>query len=113
MLGLTPGACWRWRLRGIGPALAGNVGASWAFALSREGDQDVDVPMLAPARSRCRFVDCGYVPLWDGLMVAVAEKQSSLIRCVVVRAWGRGDAEAVGDLGKVRRSECPNGAPHV
>ena len=42
-------------LRGIGPALAGNVGASWAFALPREGDQDVDVPMLAPARSRCRF----------------------------------------------------------
>ncbi len=41
-------------LRGIGPSLAGNVGASWAFALSREGDQDVDVPMLAPARSRCR-----------------------------------------------------------
>ena len=38
-----------------GPALAGNVGARWAFALPREGDQDVDVPMLAPARSRCRF----------------------------------------------------------
>ena len=52
---------WRWGsvprrgLRGIGPALAGNVGAGWAFALAREGDQDVDVPMLAPARSRCRF----------------------------------------------------------
>ncbi len=42
-------------LRGIGPALAGNVGAGWAFALSRDGDQGVDVPMLAPARSRCRF----------------------------------------------------------
>ncbi len=41
-------------LRGIGPALAGNVGAGWAFALSREGDQDVDVPMLAADRSRCR-----------------------------------------------------------
>jgi len=41
-------------LRGIGPALAGNVGTGWAFALSREGDQGVDVPMLAPARSRCR-----------------------------------------------------------
>ena len=26
--GLAPGACWRWGLRGIGPALAGNVGAS-------------------------------------------------------------------------------------
>ena len=35
-------------LCGIGPALAGNVGAGGAFALSREGDQDVDVPMLAP-----------------------------------------------------------------
>jgi len=74
------------KLRGIGPALAGNVGASWAFALSRDGNQDVDVPMLAPARSRCRFVDWGHVPLWDGLMVAVEEKQSSLIRCVVVMA---------------------------
>ena len=55
--------CWGWRLkisastglRGIGPALAGNVGAGSAFALARDGDQDVDVPMLAPARSRCRF----------------------------------------------------------
>ena len=71
--------CWRWGsvprwgLRWIGPALAGNVGAGWAFALSREGDQDVDVPMLAPDRSRCRFVDWGYVPLWGGLMVAVEE----------------------------------------
>jgi hypothetical protein len=44
-------------LRGIGPKLAGNVGTGWAFALAREGDQDVDVPMLAPARSRCRFVE--------------------------------------------------------
>ncbi len=94
--GLAPGACGRWGPRGIGPALAGNVGASWAFARPRYGDQDVDVPMLAPARCRCRFVDWGYVPLWDGLMVAVEEKQSSLIRCVVVMAlgrwgwWGRG-----------------------
>jgi hypothetical protein len=39
-------------LRGIGPALAGNVGTGSAFALSRDGDQSVDVPMLAPARSR-------------------------------------------------------------
>jgi hypothetical protein len=44
-------------LRGTGPALAGNVGASWAFALSREGDQDVDVPMLASARSRCCLLE--------------------------------------------------------
>ena len=98
VLGLAPGACWRWGLRGIGPALAGNVGASWAFALSRDGDQDVDVPMLAPAQSRCRFMDWGYVPLWDGLMVAVEEKQSSLIRCVVVMALGRGGLRAVGAL---------------
>ena len=41
-------------LRGTGPALAGNVVASWAFALSREGNQGVDVPMLAPDWSRCR-----------------------------------------------------------
>ena len=37
-------------LRGIGPALAGNVGTGWAFALAREGEQGVDVPMLAPDR---------------------------------------------------------------
>ncbi len=43
-------------LRGTDPALAGNVGTGWAFALTREGYQNVDVPMLAPARSRCRFV---------------------------------------------------------
>jgi len=42
-------------LCGIGPALAGNVGAGGAFALSREGDQDVDVPMLAPDLSRRRL----------------------------------------------------------
>ena len=39
-------------LRGTGPALAGNVGTGSAFALTREGDQGVDVPTLAPARSR-------------------------------------------------------------
>ena len=44
------------RLCGNGPALAGNVGTGSAFARSRDGDQGVDVPMLAPARSRCRFV---------------------------------------------------------
>ena len=99
VLGLAPGACWRWGLRGIGPALAGNVGAGWAFALSREGDQGVDVPMLAPARSRCRFVDWRYVPLWDGLVVAIEEKQSSLTRCVVVMALGRWVREGVGPLG--------------
>ena len=75
--------------------------------------------MLAPDRSRCRFVDWGYVPVWGGLIVAVEEKQLSLTRCVVVMAlgaWGRGgggDVEAVGALGVVRRSECPNGAPHT
>ena len=30
------------------------MGQGGAFALSREGDQGVDVPMLAPDRSRCR-----------------------------------------------------------
>ena len=54
MPGLALGISASTGLRGIGPALAGNVGAGWAFALSREGDQGVDVPMLAPARSRCR-----------------------------------------------------------
>ena len=88
MVGLALGISASTGLRGIGPALAGNVGASWAFALSRDGDQDVDVPMLAADRSRCRFVDWGYVPGWDGLMVAIEEKQSSLIRCVVVMALG-------------------------
>ena len=47
-VGLRVGLC------GIGPALAGNVGTGGAFALSREGDQGVDVPMLAPDLSRCR-----------------------------------------------------------
>jgi hypothetical protein len=51
------------------------------------------------------------VPLWDGLMVAIEEKQSSLTRCVVVMALG--GVGAVGALEKVRRSECPNGAPHT
>ena len=55
-LGLALGIRASTRLRGIDPALAGNVGAGWAFALTREGDQGVDVPMLAPARSRCRWV---------------------------------------------------------
>ena len=57
MAGGLRGASSRVGLRGIGPALAGNVGAGSAFALSRDGNQDVDVPMLAPARSRCRFVE--------------------------------------------------------
>ena len=35
-----------------GPSLAGNVGTGSAFALSRDGNQDVDVPMLAADRSR-------------------------------------------------------------
>jgi hypothetical protein len=99
VVGLAPKACWRWGLRGIGPALAGNVGAGWAFALSREGDQDVDVPMLAADRSRCRFVGWGPVPLWDGLMVAVEERQSSLIRCVVglaPEACGRWGLRGIG-----------------
>ena len=60
-------------LRGIGPALAGNVGAGSAFALSRDGNQDVDVPMLAPARSRCRWVDGEPVPQWGWLIVAYEE----------------------------------------
>ena len=46
-----------WGLRGTSPALAGNVGTGGAFARPRDGDQDVDVPTLAPARSRCRFVE--------------------------------------------------------
>ena len=48
-IALSVGLC------GIGPTLAGNVGTGGAFALSREGDQDVDVPMLAPDLSRCRL----------------------------------------------------------
>jgi hypothetical protein len=44
-------------------------------------------------------------------MVAIEENQSSLTRCVVVMALG--GVGAVGALEKVRRSECPNGAPHV
>ena len=42
-----------WGLRGIGPVLAGKLAGAWAFALRARGE-GVDVPMLAPARSRCR-----------------------------------------------------------
>ncbi len=51
------------RLRGIGPALAGNVGTGSAFARPRDGDQGVDVPMLAPARSRSASCSAGPVSL--------------------------------------------------
>ena len=42
----------------MGPAFAGNVGASGAFALAHEGEQDVDVPVLTPdpSRSACVFL---------------------------------------------------------
>jgi len=55
--------------------------------------------MLAPARSRCRWVDWEPVPLWSGLIVAIEEKQSSLTRCVGVLAlgaWGLWGGEAFG-----------------
>ena len=39
---------------GTEPARAGNVGTGRAFALEREGGiKGVDVPVLAPAQSRC------------------------------------------------------------
>ena len=41
-------------LCGIDPALAGNVGIGGSFRAFARGDQDVDVPMLAPDLSRCR-----------------------------------------------------------
>jgi hypothetical protein len=44
------------RLRGIGPAFAGNVGTGGAFALTREGDQGDDVPTLAADRSRSAWM---------------------------------------------------------
>ena len=55
-------------LCGIGPALAGNVGAGGAFALSREGDHGVDVPMLAPNLYRCRpgVLFGGVGSIWGG-----------------------------------------------
>ena len=40
----------------MGPLLAGNVGTGSAFALTREGDQGVDVPMLATDPSRSASV---------------------------------------------------------
>ena len=52
-----------WGLRGTSPALAGNVGTGGAFARPRDGDQDVDVPTLAPDRSRCR---CRFVVAQEG-----------------------------------------------
>jgi hypothetical protein len=57
-------------LCGIGPALAGNVGAGGAFAFLREGDQGVDVPMLAPDLSRCRpgVLFGGVGSIWGGIL---------------------------------------------
>ncbi len=54
--GTRGGECAGGGFRGIGPALAGNVEAGRAFALCARGRQDVDVPMLAPARSRGGWV---------------------------------------------------------
>ena len=54
--GTRGGECAGGGFRGIGPALAGNVGAGRAFALCARGCQDVDVPMLASARSRGGWV---------------------------------------------------------
>jgi hypothetical protein len=48
-------------LLGMGPTLAGNVGTGSAFALTREGDQGVDVPTLAPAPSRSASAECRWV----------------------------------------------------
>jgi hypothetical protein len=62
--------------------------------------------MLAPARSRYRWVAWGPVPPWGGLIVAVEEKQSSLTLCLVVmalmalRLWGSGALGALGALGR-------------
>ena len=65
------GGAWGWvGLRGIGPALAGNVGTGSAFALSRAGDFGVDVPRLAAARFRChghRFVGANFLGQLSGL----------------------------------------------
>ena len=57
--------------------------------------------MLAPARSRCRWVAWGPVPQW-GVIVAIEEKQSSLNRCVALEAlealeaWGLWGGAAFG-----------------
>ena len=50
---MRPGLVPRGGLRGFGPAPAGNVGAGVAFALTREGGWEADVPMLTAAQSRC------------------------------------------------------------
>ena len=100
-------------LRGIGPALAGNVGASLAFALSREGDQDVDVPMLAPARSRCRFVDWGQK---RGRSLTFTQKGPlSLIPKGGwwVRDCWRGEVPRGGSAGSVLRSQGTLGPPEL
>ena len=88
----------------------GTLGRDGAFALSRDGDQGVDVPMLAPARSRCRWVDGEPVPQWR---VIVANEETYSIVDQVCCGDGAGGEGAVVALGKVRRSECPNGVPHV
>jgi hypothetical protein len=76
--------------RGIGPALAGNVGAGRAFALCARGFQDVDVPMLASARSR----GCWVRPAVErGLgVVSVRAGARGPARCRRVRGSGTGVA---------------------
>jgi len=37
----------------MGPTFAGNVGPGGTFALEREGDQDVEVPVLNSDPFRC------------------------------------------------------------
>jgi len=83
-------------LCGIGPALAGNVGTGGAFALSREGDQDVDVPMLAPDLSRCR----------PGAVVGVGgqshlfTQKGTLFTILMLLRWLRGSGPALaGNVG--------------
>ena len=58
--GLAVGWGVGWGLCGIGPALAGKLGGGSAFAL-RAGFFCGSLPMLAPARSRCRWLGgwCG------------------------------------------------------
>ena len=86
--GLAPGACWRLGAPRDRSCARRERWDRRSFRAVARRDQDVDVPTLAPARSRCRFVDWGYVPLWGGLSVANEEKQSSLTRCVGVMALG-------------------------
>ncbi len=94
--GTRGGECAGGGFRGIGPALAGNVEAGRAFALCARGRQDVDVPMLASARS------CGG---W----VRPAVEQGLGVVSLRAAAFAGSVLRSQGTWGQVGLSRCARG----